>query len=106
MDFGTTLYNTCTDMIGCVLPLPTLHRSKYLFHHDAISKDVTPEFYRQLYPRFIRDIEVSSQCMLSFYSCERVREGRKEVAGVEGEGRGTEGEWEVEEDEERRGGGE
>jgi len=42
-----------------VLP-PTLHRDKYLFCHLTPSEEVTHEFYRQLYPNTIRDIDVSS----------------------------------------------
>ena len=33
-------------------------RGKYLFHR--VTEGVTQEFYRQLYPNIIRDIDVSS----------------------------------------------
>ena len=56
-----------------MLPLPTLCRGKYLFHRVTPSESVTHEFYRQLYPNIIRDIDVSlrSACC-DFYSCMKV----------------------------------
>jgi len=48
------------SMNGGMLPLPTLHRSEYLFDHGTLSEDVTHEFYKQLYPYIIQDIDVSS----------------------------------------------
>ena len=61
VDFETTLlqYSRCMTMIGFVLPPPTLHRRKYLFHHTP-SEEVTHQFYKQLYTNIIRDIDVSS----------------------------------------------
>ena len=59
-EFGTTLVSVCMSMNGGMLPLPTLHRSEYLFHHGTPSEDVTHEFYKQLYPYIIKDIDVSS----------------------------------------------
>jgi len=47
----------CMSMNGGMLSLPTHHRSKYLFHRGNL---MTHEFYRQLYPSIIRDIDVSS----------------------------------------------
>ena len=54
------MHSVGMGMIAFMLPLPTLHRSKYLFHHDPPSEAVTHELYRQLYPNIIRDIDVSS----------------------------------------------
>ena len=56
-----------------MLPLPTLCRGKYLFHRVTPSESVTHEFYRQLYPNIIRDIDVSLRSACSdFYSCMKV----------------------------------
>ena len=62
----------CMAMIGFMLPPPTLHRRKYLYH-QAPSEEVTHQFYKHLCTEIIRDIDVSSQCMLS---C--VRKGERE----------------------------
>ena len=61
VDFETTLlqYSMCMAMIGFMLPPPTLHRRKYLFHRGDPSEEVTPQFYKQLYTNIIRDIDVS-----------------------------------------------
>ena len=48
------------SMNGFMLPLPTLCRGKYLFHRVTPSEGATREFYRQLYPNIIKDIDVSS----------------------------------------------
>ena len=42
-----------------MLPLPTLCRGKYIFRRVTHSEGVTHEFYRQLYPNIIKDIDVS-----------------------------------------------
>ena len=96
MDFETTLlqYSMYMTVIGFMLPPPTLHRRKYLDRRGDPSEEVTHQFYKQLYTNIVRDIDVSSKCMLSFQSCERGREGGKEVGVVEGEGGGTGEEWE------------
>ena len=47
----------CMSMNGFMLPLPTLCRGKYLFRP---SEGVTHEFFRQLYPKILTDINVSS----------------------------------------------
>jgi len=62
VDFETTLlqYSMCMAMIGFMLPPPTLHRTKYLFHRGDPSEEVTHQFYMQLYTNIIRDIDVSS----------------------------------------------
>ena len=57
-NFATSLYSMSMNMIACMMPLPILHRSKYLFHY--VSPDVSHEFYRKLYPNIVRDIKVSS----------------------------------------------
>jgi len=59
IDFETTLlkYSMCMAMIGFMLPPPTLHRRKYLFHCGAPSMH---QSYKQLYTNIIRDIDVSS----------------------------------------------
>ena len=60
VDFETTLlqYSMCMTMIGFMLPPPTLHRRKYLFHRGAPSEEVRS--YKQLYTNIVRDIDVSS----------------------------------------------
>ena len=50
----------CRYEYGGMLPYPTLHRSEYLFDLGTPSEDVTHEFYKQLYPNTIKDIDVSS----------------------------------------------
>ena len=50
----------CMSMNGFMLPLPTLCRGKYLFRRVNPSGGVTHEFYRQLYPKILTDINVSS----------------------------------------------
>ena len=59
VDFETTLlqYSMCMTMIGFKLP-PTLHRRKYF--HPTPSGEVTHKFYKHLYTKIIRDIDVSS----------------------------------------------
>ena len=39
---------------------PTLYRGKYLIRRVTPSEGVSHEFYRQLYPNILRDINVSS----------------------------------------------
>ena len=56
--FGTTLYSMCTSINGGMLPLPTLHRRKYLFYRSILS-EVTHVFFKVLYCNIIRDIDVS-----------------------------------------------
>ena len=52
---------------------PSLHRGKYLFRHVNLSEGVTHQFYRQLYPNIIRDIDVSlslnSRFLTPSFSC-------------------------------------
>ena len=62
IDFETTQlkYSMCMAMIGFMLPPPTLHRRKYLFHCGASSEEVMHQSYKQLYTNIIRDIDVSS----------------------------------------------
>ena len=80
-------------MVSCCLGLPTLHRGKYLCG-AAPSEGVTHEFYRQLYPNIIRDIDVRSVCMLSFHMLYEIRELWVEGERKYGrEGRGTGEEW-------------
>ena len=59
VDFGTVRYRVCMSMNGGMLPLPSHHRSKNLFHHET-PEDMTHEFYKELYTNIIRDIDVSS----------------------------------------------
>jgi len=61
VEFGISLYGMCLSMNCDMLPFPTptLHRSKYLFHHGP-PEDMKHEIYKQLYPNIIRDIDVSS----------------------------------------------
>ena len=68
MDFGMNLCGMDMNTNGSMLPPPTLHRDKYLFRCLTPSEEVTHEFYKQLYPNLIRDIDGSSQRMTSFHS--------------------------------------
>ena len=97
----------CISMNGFMLLLPTLCRGKYLFHRIIPSEGVTHEFYRQLYPNIVKDIDVSSYGLLLYGiravvgGREREREEeRKEVGAIvveleergkkDGRGRGIE----------------
>ena len=94
VDVGTTRYMHMS-MNGFMLPWPPYspYRGKYLCG-AAPSEVVTHEFYRQLYPNIVRDIDVSSLCMLSFHMLYEIRELWVEGERKGGrEGRGTGEEW-------------
>jgi len=55
------------SMNGCMRPLPTLDRDKYLFPHVTLSEEVTHKFYRQLYLKIIRDIALSEEVTYEVY---------------------------------------
>jgi len=61
-DFGINLYGMDMNTNGSMLNVPplTLHRDKYHFRCLTPSEEVTHEFYKQLYPNIIRDIDGSS----------------------------------------------
>ena len=59
VDLGPTLVSVNVKWLHIVSP--TVHRGKYLFRHVTPSEGVTHQFYGQLYPNIIRDIDVSPQ---------------------------------------------
>ena len=61
LDFGITLCGTGMNTNGLMLHVPPLPSTETIPFLPSYSlKEVTHEFYRQLYPNIIRDIDVSS----------------------------------------------